>query len=145
MSIIALQTTAVAVATVLDDSMAIAMVTGHAAPQCERLGNPLPESIAAPLLVFQTANARRRGGLLGSFRVDVEVYAFALSMPEASTLLATAFDALSPLAFAAVGLDAVPAFDAPTSADPLEADDVPFPEAFGVATTVSLDVFIPPT
>lgn len=135
-----LQRVAVAVAAILDGSTAIATLTGRAAPQCLRLGNDFDES-ALPLLLFQTTNAQRIGGLLGSFRVDLELYAMANSSPTASTLLATACEVLTPVAFAAVGVDAIPA-GTPTNADPLDPEDVPFPEAFGVATTLTLHVFL---
>lgn len=138
--VVVLQRVAEAVATILDASAAIAVLTGHAAPQCLRLGNDFDEQ-ALPLLLFQTTNAKRIGGLLGSFRVDLELYAMAVSSPTASTLLATAYAALTPLAFAAVGVDAIPA-GVPTNADPLDPEDVPFPETFGVATTLTLDVFL---
>lgn len=136
----ALQAVAVAVASILDGSTAIATLTGHAAPQCLRLGSDFDEQ-ALPLLLFQTTNAQPIGGLLGSFRVDVELYAMAVSSTTAATLLATACTVLDPLAFAGVGVDAVPA-GTPTNADPLDPEDVPFPETFGVASTLTLHVFL---
>lgn len=142
-SIRALQATAVAVATILDASAAVATVTGHSAPQCVRLSSEIGREYL-PVLVFQTANARERGGLLGSYSVDVELYACASTMPDASDLLAAAIDALSAPAFAAKGLDAVPDGGGPSDAEPLDASDVPYPEAVGVATTLSLSVFIAP-
>lgn len=141
-SIVALNTVAVAVAAVLDGSMELTLLTGHPAPHCERLGNDL--SGVVPVVLFQTANARARGGLLGSYSVEVELYAIAATAPEASTLLATAYDALSPTAFAGVGLDAVPSALTAVSSDPLEKEELPYPETFGFATTLSLDVFISP-
>jgi hypothetical protein len=140
-SIVALQQTAVAVATVLDASMAIAALTNHAAPQCVRLGGDIEAEV--PLIVFQTQNAREAGGLLGAYLVDVELYAIAATMPEASALLAAARDACDPVAFADAGLDAIPEPGAPANSEPLDPEDVPFPEAVGVATTLTLAAFIP--
>lgn len=138
----ALQVVAVAVATILDSSAAVATQTGHAAPQCYREGGVLPEAL--PVVVFQTLNAREAGGLLGSFLVDVVLYAIASSMPAASALLAVARDALTPLAFAAAGVDAVPETGARADSEPLDPEDIPFLEADGVTTTLTLAVFLSP-
>ncbi len=140
-TITALQTVAVAVATILDASTALASVSGHAAPQCQRIGSAISEVL--PQVLLQTLNAREAGGLLGSYLVDVELYALAPTMPDASALLAAARDALTPLAFAAAGLDAVPEPGAPANSEPLDPEDVPFPEAEGVVTTLTLAVYLP--
>lgn len=141
-SVRALQLSAIAVATILNGSSAIATVTGHPAPQCVRLSSEMGDE-SLPVLVFQTANARERGGLVGSYLVDVEVYAVAATMPGASDLLATAIDELTAIAFAGVGLDAVPDTTEPSDTEPLDPNDVPYPESQGVATTLTLAVFIP--
>jgi hypothetical protein len=142
-SIRALQQTAIAVATILDGSATVASVSGHGGAQCVRVSAELGDE-ALPMLVFQTANARDRGGLLGSYLVDVELFAVASSMQDASDLLAAAVDALDALAFASAGLDAIPETGGPSDAEPLDADDVPYPEAVGVAATLPLAVFLSP-
>lgn len=140
-SIVALQSTATAVATILDASLALAALTGHASPQCQRLGFDLDDTL--PTVLYQTTNAREVGGLLGSFLVDVELYALAATTIAASELLAAARDALTPVAFAGAGLDAIPETGAPANSEPLDPEDVPFPEAVGVATTLTLAVYLP--
>ena len=140
-TITALQTVAVAVSTILDASTALASVSGHAAPQCQRIGGAISEVL--PQVLLQSLNAREAGGLLGSYLVDVELYALAATMPDASALLAAARDALTPRAFAAAGLDAVPEPGAPANSEPLDPEDVPFPEAEGVVTTLTLAVYLP--
>ncbi len=147
-TITALQAVAVAVATILDASTALATVSGHAAPQCQRIGGDIGEVLPRVFdlqsgSLLQTLNAREAGGLLGSYLVDVELYALAATMPDASALLAAARDALTPLAFAAAGLDAVPEPGAPANSEPLDPEDVPFPEAEGVVTTLTLAVYLP--
>ena len=112
-SIVALQSTATAVASVLDASLALAALTGHASPQCQRLGFDLDETM--PTVLYQTTNAREVGGLLGSFLVDVELYALAATTAAAAELLAAARDALTPVAFAGAGLDAIPETGAPAN------------------------------
>lgn len=137
----ALQLTAIAVATVLDQSAGVAAASGHAAPQCVRDGSYVDEAL--PLLVFRTHNAREPGGLLGTYEVDVELVACADSTTNATALLAAAHDALTPLVFAGVGLDAVPESGSGANSDPVDPDDAPFPEAFCVADQLTLHVFLP--
>lgn len=140
-SIVALQSVAVAVASVLDDNTLIAALTQHAGPQCQRLGSDLTDEI--PTVLYQTANARRVGGLLGSFQVDVELYALAATTQDASDLLAAAVDALTPVALAAAGLDVIPEEFESSNSETLDEEEVPFPEAVGVATTLTFTVYLP--
>ncbi len=140
-SIVALQQTAIAVAAILDASLELAAITGHTTPQCLRLGFDVDAEL--PIVLFQTTNARRTGGLLGSYLVDVELYAIAADTQVATDLLAAASDVLTPVAFAGEGLDAVPDDSAASNSEPLDPEDVPFPEAVGVATTLTLAVFLP--
>jgi hypothetical protein len=137
----ALQTSAVAVAAVLNGSPAVATATGHAAPQCIRLGSQMGTE-TVPVIVFDVTNARERGGLSGSFLVDVELYAVAPTMPAATALLTVVEDALTALAFAAVGLDAVPDRSGGADADPLDKHDIPYSECHGVATTFTLAIYL---
>lgn len=138
----ALQIVAVAVTSILDTSAAVAAQTGHGAPQCFREGASLPDQL--PLVVFQTLNARESGGLLGTYLVDVVLYAIASTMPAAGDLLTVAREALTPLAFAAVGVDAVPETGGRADSEPLDPEDLPFLEADGVATTLTLAVYLTP-
>ena len=140
-SVVALQRVATAVAAILDASLALAAITGHGAPQCQRIGFDVDGAL--PTVLYQTTNARKAGGLLGSVLVDVELYALAATTADASTLLAEAVEALTPLAFAGEGLDATPDDGAAANSEPLDPEDVPFPEAVGVATTLTLAVYLP--
>lgn len=144
-SVRALQAVAVAVATILDSSATVASLTGHDAPQCARVGTEHADTLRLPCVLYQTVNARPAGGLLGTYLVDVELYACAESTGDAAALLAGVVDALSAPAFAAAGLDAVPDLAGPGDAEPLEVDETPLAEAVGLASTLSLSVFLPPT
>lgn len=136
-----LQAVANTVAPVLDADAGIAALTGHASPQCARLGSAL-DGIALPFLLYQTGPARSIGGLAGTYRCSLELFALAESPTEASDLLAAAQDALTPLTFAAHGLDAIPDDFEPADTEPLDDVDERFAAAFGVACSLSLRVFV---